>query len=82
MSRGRVIRIDTIMTPSASASEGMKLHKAMVLETAARQLTEAGQNAAVVVDDAGAPVGRIDLPQIISAMVTPRSHEDHQVAAE
>lgn len=82
VNRGRVIRVDTIMSPMPGATETLLLPKATVLETAARQMTEAGLQSASIVDDAGKPIGRIDLQQIIAAMVTPRSHEDTQIAAE
>eukprot|EP01036_Dinobryon_divergens_P006462 gene6462-biopygen5754 len=82
VNRGRVIMLGTIMSPSTVAGEGLQLPSDMVLETAARMMTEARQTTANVVDDAGKPVGHVDLQQIIGAMVTPKSHEDNQIAAE
>ncbi|PYB75085.1 MULTISPECIES: quaternary amine ABC transporter ATP-binding protein [Rhizobium] len=82
VNRGRVIMLGTIMSPSTAAGEGLQLPSEMVLETAARVMTEARQTSANVVDEAGKPVGHVDLQQIIGAMVTPKSHEDNQIAAE
>jgi glycine betaine/proline transport system ATP-binding protein len=82
VNRGRVIMLGTIMSPSTVAGEGLQLPNDMVLETAARMMTEARQTSANVVDDAGKPVGHVDLQQIIGAMVTPKSHEDNLIAAE
>ncbi|TPP11146.1 quaternary amine ABC transporter ATP-binding protein [Rhizobium glycinendophyticum] len=81
VNRGRVIMLGTIMSPSTMAAEGLALPSDMVLETAARMMTEARQTSANVVDEAGKPVGHVDLQQIIGAMVTPKSHEDNQIAA-
>jgi glycine betaine/proline transport system ATP-binding protein len=53
-----------------------------VLESAARMMTLVNQNIAHVVDANGKPVGSIDLGTIISAMVTPISHEKVPQAAE
>jgi glycine betaine/proline transport system ATP-binding protein len=53
----------------------MRISGDMTLETAARQMTGSNQTLAVVVDDSGKPIGSLDLHSIISAMVTPTSHE-------
>ncbi|MDH4442402.1 MAG: glycine betaine/L-proline ABC transporter ATP-binding protein [Rhizobium sp.] len=82
VNRGRVIMLGTIMSPSTVPGEGLQLRSDLVLETAARMMTEARQTTANVVDEAGKPVGHVDLQQIIGAMVTPKSHEDNQIAAE
>ena len=82
VNRGRVIMLGTIMSPSTQQGEGLQLPNDMVLETAARMMTEARQTSANVVDEAGKPVGHVDLQQIIGAMVTPKTHEDNQIAAE
>ncbi|MHA7969092.1 quaternary amine ABC transporter ATP-binding protein [Rhizobium sp. CAU 1783] len=81
VNRGRVIRVDTIMKPIAAAPEGMALPADCVLEQAARLMTEARQTVAHAVDDAGRPVGRVDIATIIAAMVTPASHEEAVAAA-
>jgi glycine betaine/proline transport system ATP-binding protein len=82
VNRGRVIMLGTIMSPSTQQGEGLQLPNDMVLETAARMMTEARQTSANVVDGAGKPVGHVDLQQIIGAMVTPKSHENNLIAAE
>ena len=82
VNRGRVIRLDTIMGPVSGAGDGLSLPGTTVLEAAARIMTDAGQSSIIVTDKAGKPTGRADLQQIISAMVTPKSHEDNQIAAE
>ncbi|MDR7027605.1 quaternary amine ABC transporter ATP-binding protein [Rhizobium rosettiformans] len=81
VNRGRVIRLDTIMGPVSGQSEGLTLPGATVLEAAARIMTDAHQSSVLVTDDAGTPIGRVDLQQIIAAMVKPKSHEDTQMAA-
>jgi glycine betaine/proline transport system ATP-binding protein len=82
VNRGRVIRLDTIMGPLSGTGEGLTLPGGTVLESAARIMTDAHQSSTIVTDDAGKPIGRADLQQIISAMVTPKSHENNQMAAE
>jgi glycine betaine/proline transport system ATP-binding protein len=82
VNRGRVIRLDTIMGPIAGSGEGLSLPGNMVLEAAARLMTDARQSTAIITDDGGKAIGRVDLQQIIAAMVTPRSHDDNQLAAE
>ncbi len=82
VNRGRVIRLDTIMGPVSGPGEGLALPGGTVLEAAARIMTDAHLSSTIVTDDAGKPIGRADLQQIISAMVTPKSHEDNQLAAE
>lgn len=82
VNRGRVIMLGTIMSPSIGGGDGLQLPSDMVLETAARMMTEARQTTANIVDGTGKPVGHVDLQQIIGAMVTPKSHEDNQIAAE
>ena len=82
VNRGRVIRLDTIMGPLTGTAEGLAMPGGTVLEAAARTMTDARQSSAVVTNDGGTPIGRVDLQQIIAAMVTPKSHEDNQIAAE
>ncbi|QLF70494.1 glycine betaine/L-proline ABC transporter ATP-binding protein [Peteryoungia desertarenae] len=76
VNRGRVIRVDTIMSPIQGSADGLRLRFGTVLEDAARQMTEKNASTAIVLDKAGQPIGQVDLHAIISAMVTPRSHED------
>ena len=82
VNRGRVINVETIMKPLSSNPEGIPVVVGTVLESAARMMTVANQNIAHVVDVNGKAVGSIDLSTIISAMVTPISHERVAQAAE
>lgn len=81
VNRGRVINVETIMTPLSGSPVGMPIAKGTVLEAAARSMTAANQTTAHVVDEANKPIGTIGLGSIISSMVTPTSHEDHSQAA-
>ncbi|WP_377297845.1 glycine betaine/L-proline ABC transporter ATP-binding protein [Rhizobium sp. SGZ-381] len=74
VNRGRIIQARTVMTPLESVegpAPGFTVDAAMTLETAARQMTLANVTAAIVVDEAGQPLGRLDFATLISAMVTP-----------
>jgi glycine betaine/proline transport system ATP-binding protein len=82
VNRGRVINVETIMRPLSGNPEGVPVVVGTVLESAARMMTVANQNIAHVVDANGKAVGSIDLGTIISAMVTPISHEKVPQAAE
>ena len=75
VNRGRVVNVETIMTPLSGNPEGMPIATGTVLEVAARAMTSANQTLAHVVDEAGRPIGAISLSAIISSMVTPTSHE-------
>jgi glycine betaine/proline transport system ATP-binding protein len=78
VNRGRVLQVETVMTPlnGATPSSVTVVSADATLETAARLLTQAHENEAVVVDEACKPVGRITLQQIARAMVTPRTAKD------
>ncbi|QRM55799.1 glycine betaine/L-proline ABC transporter ATP-binding protein [Sinorhizobium sp. BG8] len=80
VNRGRVINVETIMSPMAGNPEGMPLAKGTVLETAAREMTASNLTVAHVVDEARRPIGAINLAAIISSMVTPTSHDDRAAA--
>ncbi|WP_117192666.1 quaternary amine ABC transporter ATP-binding protein [Rhizobium terrae] len=82
VNRGRVIQARTVMRPFDGIMDGVRLAANATLETAAKQITEAGQSRAIVADENGAPVGLLDLPTIIAAMVTPASHSAEKMAAE
>ncbi|MGV1788950.1 quaternary amine ABC transporter ATP-binding protein [Rhizobium sp. A37_96] len=81
VNRGRVIQTQTIMKPLAGEPGGIRVPGDMTLEIAAKQITDAGQTGATVTDASGKPVGFIDLQSIISAMVTPTTHETAEMAA-
>ncbi len=82
VNRGRVINVETIMRPLSGNPEGIPVVIGTVLEVAARMMTVANHTTAHVVTVDGKPVGSIDLSAIISAMVTPISHEPTLQAAE
>ena len=76
VNRGRVIQAKTVMRPLDGLSEGIRLGAGTTLETAAKQMTEANHSKAIVVDDAGGPLGMLDLHTVIAAMVTPVGHAE------
>lgn len=82
VNRGRVIMVDTISTKgdgSANAG-GVTVMTGTILEEAAKTMTDANQQHATVVDEAGRPLGVISMNNLIQAMVTPISHLTHQAA--
>jgi len=81
VNRGRIIQAQTIMKPLAGDPGGSRVSGDMTLEIAAKQITDAGHTGAVVTDAGGKPIGAIDLQSIISAMVTPTTHDAAQMAA-
>ncbi|TCL73874.1 glycine betaine/L-proline ABC transporter ATP-binding protein [Rhizobium sp. BK251] len=82
VNRGRVIEAQTVMGPLTGDAHGLPIKGTATLEIAAKQMTEAGQATALVVDANGKPIGSLDLQAIISAMVTPTTHSAEQMAAE
>ncbi|WP_075292710.1 quaternary amine ABC transporter ATP-binding protein [Pararhizobium arenae] len=75
VNRGRVIHVETIMSPLSGNPQGVPITVGTALESAARMMTMAKVSVAHVVDVNGKPLGSVDLSAIISAMVTPVSHE-------
>ena len=75
VNRGRVIMVDTIMTTEPGPTE-VVLETGMHLEDAAKRMVEADAHFGSVQDEAGRSLGRVGLQEVISAMVTPISHED------
>lgn len=75
VNRGRVIRVASAMSPLEAGREAPEATVAAgaTLETAARALRQRGQDAAIVIDDAGKPLGRIGLRDIMSAMIAPEA---------
>ena len=82
VNRGRVIQAGTVMRPLDGPADGMRVANTTTLESAAKDMCDAGQSRAVVVDAEGAPVGVLDLHAIVSAMVTPAKTEVPKLAAE
>ncbi|QND47456.1 glycine betaine/L-proline ABC transporter ATP-binding protein [Rhizobium lusitanum] len=81
VNRGRIIQTQTIMKPITGEAHGARVPGDMTLEMAAKQMTDNAQNAAIVTDATGRPIGTIDLQGIITAMVTPTTHETARMAA-
>jgi glycine betaine/proline transport system ATP-binding protein len=73
INRSRVLFVESVMTPlnGAVLRSAATVPAKATLETAARVLTQANENEAVVVDDMGRPVGQISLQQIARAIVMP-----------
>ncbi|MDO9418705.1 quaternary amine ABC transporter ATP-binding protein [Pararhizobium sp.] len=80
VNRGRVVNVETIMSPLTSDPQGMPITVGTVLESAARSMTAANQTSAHVVDANGKPIGSITIAGIIASMVTPTTHEVLQAA--
>ncbi|SON58022.1 Glycine betaine transport ATP-binding protein OpuAA [Hartmannibacter diazotrophicus] len=73
VNRGRVVKLHSVVTPLAGAApDGLpRIDGDMLLEAAARRLTELKAAEAVVTDEAGAPLGTARLADIVQAMVRP-----------
>jgi glycine betaine/proline transport system ATP-binding protein len=78
VNRGRVLLVEAVMMPlnGAMPRSAATIAAGATLETAARLLTQANENEAVVLDEMHRPIGRISLHQIARAMVTPRMAKD------
>ena len=83
VNRGRVLQATTVMEPLESRPEGMSVPENATLETIARDMSEANETTAHVVDEDGKPVGSIGLDTLVAAMVTPAPQElEVEVKAE
>ena len=72
VNRGRVVQVEAVMTPSRDMRvlNGQTIAAGASVEDAMRMM--GGTNAVItVVDQAGQPIGSVDLPQLVSAVVTP-----------
>lgn len=75
VNRGRVISVDMVMKEGPIAdTSGMKIKSGTVLEKAAKRMTDRVISNAIVVNKNGAPIGTLDIQDVISAMVTPVDH--------
>ncbi len=83
VNRGRVLHVETVMTPLNGMAPRAKttVTAGASLETAARLLTQTNEDELVVVDGAGKPIGRITLQHVARAMVTPVASKDAPLAA-
>ncbi|MGE6740843.1 quaternary amine ABC transporter ATP-binding protein [Allorhizobium pseudoryzae] len=80
VNRGRVIQVQTVMTPFAASAPGnaqigMPIPVGTTLEEAAKAMTAAGVSTVQIVTGEGKPVGQLDLQSLIGAMVTPADHD-------
>lgn len=82
VNRSRVIQAKTVMKPFDGQAEGARIGATTTLESAAKTMTENGQTKATITDDAGTPIGTLDLQTMIAAMVTPAGSETSKMAAE
>jgi len=73
VNRGRVIKVDTIMSAGGGDS-AVKIPSGSSLESAAKILTEANEFGATITDASGVGIGEITIRSTIDAMVTPATH--------
>ena len=74
VNRGRVIRVDAVMSPPEGApSDGPHVTPDATLEAAVRLMVSANLVTMPVVGEAGRLVGRLEMPKMIAAMVSPAS---------
>ena len=73
VNRGRVIKVDTIMSPEVGKA-GMEIASGSSLEFAAKKLTDSNKKSATITNAEGAAVGEITMKAVIDAMVTPATH--------
>lgn len=82
VNRGRVLQATTVMEPLVAKPEGMPVPETATLETIARDLSEANETTAHVVDEDGKPVGTIGIETLVAAMVTPAAQEPEAATEE
>lgn len=70
------------MKPFDGLAEGARIEATTTLEAAAKTMTESGQTKATITDEAGTPIGTLDLQTMIAAMVTPAGSDASKMAAE
>lgn len=77
VNRGRVVKVKTIMQPVSgdAGTELMSVSQDSLLEGAAKSMTDANQQSALVVDTQGNTIGQLDIHDVIAAMVTPVEHD-------
>ncbi|KLK90321.1 glycine/betaine ABC transporter ATPase [Microvirga vignae] len=84
VNRGRVIHVETVMSPlgSGGPAQAIMVPAGTKLDAAARKLMQSKQSEIVVVDSKGNSLGRLSLAQITSAMVTPAAREEQAAGIE
>ena len=75
VNRGRVLQATTVMEPVMTAPESMSVLETDTLETIARDMTDANETSAHVVDEDGKQVGSIGIETLVAAMVTPAAQD-------
>lgn len=73
VNRGRVIKVDTIMSPKGKRAK-ISVLSGSTLETVAKMFSDMGETEAKVVDADGKAIGGITMKSTINAMVTPATH--------
>ncbi len=83
VNRGRVVKVRTVMKPVTDAlnNNAVKVRRSALLEEAAKAMTDADQQMALVVDANGTAVGMLDIHDVIASMVTPVEHDAEKTAA-
>ena len=71
VNRGRVIQAKTVMKSVDAPGDGLQVDSSATLEAVAREMTQQGATRAVVMDGGKRPIGMLDLPSVLAAMVTP-----------
>jgi glycine betaine/proline transport system ATP-binding protein len=83
VNRGRVIKVRTVMKPVTAelSDNAVKVRRSALLEEAAKMMTDADEQMALVVDATGKAVGMLDIHDVIASMVTPVEHNAENTAA-
>jgi glycine betaine/proline transport system ATP-binding protein len=84
VNRSRVLQATAVMEPpeALAAADGMMVSETDTLETIARDMSDANETTAQVVDGDGKAVGTIGLDTLVAAMVTPAAQETQLEAEE
>ena len=85
VNRGRVVLVESVMQEGACRqSPGVQCASDTQLESAARQMSEAGTRSANVVDEQGQVTGHVNMESVIAAMVKRETqhHADTLTAAD
>ncbi|NTJ41620.1 glycine betaine/L-proline ABC transporter ATP-binding protein [Agrobacterium larrymoorei] len=75
VNRGRVLQATTVMEPLDNQPQPMSVQDTDTLETIARDMTEANETSAQVVNEEGEAVGTIGIETLVAAMVTPATQD-------
>ncbi|TPW33344.1 glycine betaine/L-proline ABC transporter ATP-binding protein [Martelella alba] len=76
VNRGRVIRAATVMEPVGDRDlPALQVLRNLALEEVARRMMSESVDMATVIDKAGKPLGIVDLPAVVRAMVTPATSD-------